>query len=306
MYNGAFTLSDWKHEQSFKFKKNPTYWDKDTVKLEEINFNVVKEKSTEVNLFESKQLDRIKLTSDFVDKYKKDANFKERPNVGVQFLRMNQQNKVLQNVSARQAIDQTIDRKSFVNTLLNDGSTPTFGLVPKNFAKGPEGKDFRTANGDLAKVDTKSAQELWKKAKQELGSEKITLELLTSDADLDKKTGEFLKGQLEKNLDGLTVNIKPQPRKQRVLLLLKGDYEIGIDGWSPDFAHPITFLELFTTNNPYNLDHYSNKEFDETIAKVKTTLAGDEKARWEALLASEKILFKDSVIAPLYQKGESY
>ena len=135
LYNGAFTLSDWKHEQSFKFKKNPTYWDKDTVKLEEINFNVVKEKSTEVNLFESKQLDRIKLTSDFVDKYKKDANFKERPNVGVQFLRMNQQNKVLQNVSARQAIDQTIDRKSFVNTLLNDGSTPTFGLVPKKLCK---------------------------------------------------------------------------------------------------------------------------------------------------------------------------
>ncbi len=57
----------------------------------------------------------------------------------------------------------------------------------KNFAKGPDGKDFRTLNGDLTKVDTKSAQELWKKAKQELGSEKITLELLTSDADLDKK-----------------------------------------------------------------------------------------------------------------------
>lgn len=114
------------------------------------------------------------------------------------------------------------------------------------------------------------------------------------------------KGQLEKNLEGLTVNIKPQPRKQQVSLLLKGDYEIGIDGWSPDFADPITFLELFTTNNPYNLDHYSNKEFDEAIEKVKTTLAGDEKARFDALLASEKILFKDSVIAPLYQKGESY
>ena len=97
--------------------------------------------------------------------------------------------------------------------------------------------------------------------------------------------------------------MKPQPRKQQVSLLLKGDYEIGIDGWSPDFADPITFLELFTTNNPYNLDHYSNKEFDETIEKVKTTLAGDEKARWEALLASEKILFKDSVIAPFTKKA---
>ena len=119
----------------------------------------------------------------------------------------------------------------------------------QKLCKIPEGKDFRTANGDLTKVDTKSAQELWKKAKQELGSEKITLELLTSDADLDKKTGEFLKGQLEKNLDGLTVNIKPQPRKQQVSLLLKGDYEIGIDGWSPDFAdqlHSLSYLQRIT------------------------------------------------------------
>lgn len=87
------------------------------------------------------------------------------------------------------------------------------------------------------------------KGKKELGSEKITLELLTSDGDLEKKTGEFLKGQLEKNLEGLTVNIKPQPRKQQVSLLLKGDYEIGIDGWSPDFAdqlHSLNCLQRIT------------------------------------------------------------
>lgn len=90
LYNGAFTLNDWKHEQSFQFKKNPNYWDKDNVKLKKINFNVVKEKSTEVNLYESKQLDRVVLTSDLFDKYRKDGNFKERPDVGVQFLRMNQ------------------------------------------------------------------------------------------------------------------------------------------------------------------------------------------------------------------------
>ena len=81
---------------------------------------------------------------------------------------MNQQNKVLQNVSARQAINQTIDRKSFVNTLLNDGSTSTLGLVQKLCKRVPEGKDFRTANGDLTKVDTKSAQELWKKLNKSL------------------------------------------------------------------------------------------------------------------------------------------
>ncbi|PEY33657.1 peptide ABC transporter substrate-binding protein [Bacillus cereus] len=306
IYNGAFTLSDWKHEQSFKFKKNSNYWDKDTVKLEEINFNIVKDHSTAVNLYESKQIDRLTLTSDLVDKYRKDSNFKERPDVGVQFVRMNQKNKTLQNINVRQAIDKSIDKKAFVNVLLNDGSLPSYSLVPKNFAKGPNGKDFREENGDLTKENTKEAQQFWKQAKQELGSDKISIELLTSDGDLPRKTGEYLKEQLEKNLKGLTVNIKPQPRKQQVTLLLQGNYEIAIDGWSPDFADPITFLELFTTDNPYNLDHYSNKEFDDLIQKVKTDLAGDEKARWEALKQAEKILFKDAVISPLYQNGTTY
>ncbi|HEK9102765.1 peptide ABC transporter substrate-binding protein [Bacillus pfraonensis] len=306
LYNGAFTLSDWKHEQSFKFKKNTNYWDKDNVKLEEINFNVVKDHSTAVNLYESKQIDRLTLTSDLVDKYRKDSNFKERPDVGVQFVRMNQKNKTLQNINVRQAIDKSIDKKAFVNVLLNDGSLPSYSLVPKNFAKGPNGKDFREENGNLTKENTKEAQQFWKQAKQELGSDKISIELLTSDGDLPRKTGEYLKEQLEKNLEGLTVNVKPQPRKQQVTLLLQGNYEIAIDGWSPDFADPITFLELFTTDNSYNLDHYSNKEFDNLIQKVKTDLAGDEKARWEALKQAEKILFKDAVISPLYQNGTTY
>ena len=306
IYNGAFTLSDWKHEQSFKFKKNSNYWDKDTVKLEEINFNIVKDHSTAVNLYESKQIDRLTLTSDLVDKYRKDSNFKERPDVGVQFVRMNQKNKTLQNINVRQAIDKSIDKKAFVNVLLNDGSLPSYSLVPKNFAKGPNGKDFREENGNLTKENTKDAQKFWKQAKQELGSDKISIELLTSDNDLSKKTGEYLKEQLEKNLEGLTISLKPQPRKQQVTLLLKGNYDIAVDGWSPDFADPITFLELFTTDNPYNLDHYSNKEFDDLIQKVKTDLAGDEKARWEALKQAEKILFKDAVISPLYQNGTTY
>ncbi|MDR4395617.1 ABC transporter substrate-binding protein, partial [Bacillus paranthracis] len=115
-------------------------------------------------------------------------------------------------------------------------------------------------NGNLVKDDVKTAKENWKKAKQELGTDKVTIELLTSDNALAKKTGEYFKGELAKDLDGLTVNLKPQPRKQQLKLLLSGDYEIGIDGWGPDFADPITFLDLFTTDSAYNFDKYSNKE----------------------------------------------
>ena len=306
IYNGAFTLDNWKHEQGFQLKKNSNYWDAKTVKLDEINFDIVKDKSTEINLYESGQLDRVGLTGEFVDKYRKNPDFKERSEVTVQFLRMNQKNDVLKNKYARLAISQTMNKKAFVDTVLNNGSLPAVGFIPADFAKGPDGKDFRKENGALVKDDVKTAKENWKKAKQELGKEQVTLELLTSDNAIAKKNAEYLKGELEKNLEGLTVHVKSQPRKQQIQLLLNSDYDLGIDVWAPDIPDPITFLDIFTTDSSYNFDKYSNQAYDELIHQVKTDLAGNETARWEAMKQAEKILLEDGAVAPFYQSGRSY
>ena len=93
LYNGPFVLNEWKHEQSFQLKKNPTYWENKEVKLEEINFNIVKDRSTAINLYETKAIDRVVLTSEFVDKYKSDADFKTIKRPSTQFIRLNEKNK---------------------------------------------------------------------------------------------------------------------------------------------------------------------------------------------------------------------
>lgn len=93
VYNGPFTLSEWKHEQSFKLTKNKDYWDADTVKLEEVNFSIVKDTTTAVNLYETNKIDRVGLSAEFVDKYKNDENFKTRGEASVFFLRLNQDSK---------------------------------------------------------------------------------------------------------------------------------------------------------------------------------------------------------------------
>ncbi|MRC32446.1 peptide ABC transporter substrate-binding protein, partial [Bacillus thuringiensis] len=80
----------------------------------------------------------------------------------------------------------------------------------------------------------KTAKENWMKTKQELGKEQVTLELLTSDNAVAKKNAEYLKGELEQNLQGLTVNVKSQPRKQQIKLLLNSEYDMGVDVWGPD------------------------------------------------------------------------
>ncbi|MGL4911282.1 MAG: ABC transporter substrate-binding protein [Romboutsia sp.] len=89
IYNGPFILKTWKMEDQFSMDKNPNYWDASKVKLNTINTKVVKDIGADVNLYEDKQIDRVKLNSDFVDKYKDSKEFKTRESASVFMLQVN-------------------------------------------------------------------------------------------------------------------------------------------------------------------------------------------------------------------------
>ncbi|MEH6852401.1 peptide ABC transporter substrate-binding protein [Bacillus pseudomycoides] len=308
LYNGPFMMSEWKHERSYQLKKNPNYWDKDNVKLEEINVSVVKETSTAVNLYDSNQVDRVILSSEFVDKYKKSDEFKSELDSRMFFIRFNQKNQFFSNKKVRQAIDLAYDKKGIANVILNDGSLPAYYLVAQKFTKGPDGKDFRETNKNFhdGKDNAAKAKKLWEEAKKELGQDTITVEMLNYDKDNLKKVGEYIKAELEKNLPGLKVNIKQQPFKQKLDLEKKLEYEFSLSAWGPDYPDPMTFIDMFITDSAFNEMAYSNKKYDELVAKAKGELLTDEKARWKALSEAEKILFDDAAISPVYQQGVAF
>ncbi|MBO9128653.1 peptide ABC transporter substrate-binding protein [Bacillus sp. 165] len=305
IYNGPFVLSEWKHEQSFQLKKNESYWDNKTVKLEEINYSIVKDVATAVNLYDTGEVDRAGLSAEFVDKYKSSPDFKTMEEPTLFFIRLNQKDKNLANVNIRKAISMSYDKEGMANVILNNGSVGAYGLVPQKFVQGPDKKDFREENGKLAKTDVKEAQKLWEAGKKELGVDTIQLELLNYDSESAKKIGEYLKEQMEKNLPGLTVTIKQQPFAQKLDLESKGDYGMSFAGWGPDYPDPMTFLDMFVTDGSHNQMAYSNAKYDELIEKAKTDMS-DLQARWDNMLEAEKILFDDAAIAPLYQRGIAY
>ncbi|HDR7734077.1 TPA: peptide ABC transporter substrate-binding protein [Bacillus thuringiensis] len=306
LYNGPFVMSDWKHEQSFQFKKNPSYWDNKTVKIEEINFNIVKNTSTDVNLYETNSIDRAALTSEFVDKFRQSSEFHTRKEAGVAYLRFNQSNQYLSNKNLRKAISMSFDRDNIAKVILNNGAIGAYGFVGKDFAEGPNKKDFRAENGKLVETNPKEAKKLWETAKKELGTDKIELEFLNFDNEDAKKVGEFLKGEMEKNLPGLSIKIKQQPFAQKNKLEDSQQYDIAFGIWGPDFPDPISYLDMFVTNGSQNKTGYSNQKYDELILKAKTDTK-DLQARWNNLLEVEKMLIKeDAVIAPIFQKGSAY
>lgn len=312
VYNGPFVMSSWKHEQGWQLKKNDKYWDNKTVKLEEINYSVVKEVATKVNLYDTGSIDFTLLSGEFVDKYKSNKDeYGEYAESSTFFLRLNQkrngQDTPLKSKKLREAIALSVDKKGLANVILNNGSKATDQLVPKGLATGPDGKDYQDTFKNGLKQDTKKAAAAWEEAKKELGKDQVTIELLSYDDGTAKKIADYVKDQIEKNLKGVTINTKIQPFKQKLKLESAQDYEISYAGWSPDYADPMTFIDMFESNSPYNQMSYSNPKYDEMVQKAGNELLSDPKKRWEALGKAEKLfLEEDAGLVPLYQTGRSY
>ena len=93
----------------------------------------------------------------------------------------------------------------------------------------------------------------------------------------------------------------------------KGEFELGLTRWGPDYADPMTYLGMWVTKNANNYGFWSNSKYDEIIAECTTgETAMDAKARWAALYDAEQLVMEEieklehtvvmdeAVIFPLY------
>lgn len=307
--NGPFLIEGWNGtNESWTLTKNPDYWDAENVQLTKIDVQVVKETATGVSLFETGELDYTTLTDTYAQQYQNSAQANYVPKALVGYLSANQKREVTGNVKVRQAILQAIDKEAFAENILGDGSTALNGFVPSNFAKDPEtDQDFREENGDLLPYDLTAAQALWAQAKEELGQDEITLELLSADTAAAKKTIEFVQGQLETNLPGLTIDAKSIPLQNRLDLQSQGEFDLVFGTWTPDYADPINFLEFYDSTGGLNTSGYASERYDQGLQEARTTLANDPAARWDLLKELEKqLIVEDTAVLPLYQVAVAY
>lgn len=308
VYNGPFLLEDWNAAGlSWTYVKNPEYWDAETVQLDQINVDVVKETSTALNLYDSDAVDRILLKGEYVQQRTGDPEMHTMPTATAFYLKYSQieEGSPLRNENIRKAISMAFDKQAYSDVVLQDGSIPANALVPEGLATNPEtGEDFRAQNGDLQTYNVEEAKKYWEQGLEELGVDSIDLELLSDDTDNAKRSSEFIQSELVTNLPGLDVSLRNVPFKVRLEADTKGDYDIQLSGWGADYADPINFLELFQTENGNNTSGYSNEEFDTLIDQARVEV-NDLSGRWDKLLEAEKILMKDAAIGPIYQRANA-
>ncbi|UOQ91944.1 peptide ABC transporter substrate-binding protein [Halobacillus shinanisalinarum] len=306
--NGPYTMKEWNHGEGWVVEKNPEYWDAENVDIEKITASVIKETSTAVNLYESGEVDHVELNSEFVSEYKTSEEYNTGLDPAVYFMKTNMEaNKALANIKVRKALQMIVDRQSLVDVILNNGSIPATGFLPKGFAIHPEtGQDLREMNGPLIETNKKKAKQLWNEAKDDLGIEKLELEYLSGDTEQSRNISAYIKAQLEE-LEGLNIKVVSVPGKIRTERMNNMNYELAMSAWGPDYRDPNTFMDLFVTDGPHNKTGFSNKEYDQLLKDAATTYVHDPEKRYDLFLKAERILVQeDAVIMPIYQRGKSY
>lgn len=302
LYNGPFVMTGWDGVNSeWRYEKNQQYWDQESVKLDIVNVQVLKETATAVNLFNDGQMDLVKISGEYVAQEAANPARYERHLPGTYYLTLNVENELLTNKQARKAIDLSIDSQQLADKVLNDGSSKALGFVPNGFVHKETGADFADEAGELKQVNQQKAKELWQEAKKSLGIERANLEILGSDTDNVKKISEYIQGALMDNLEGLTVTIASVPFQNRLEKSRSGDFDAVIGGWTPVYADPVDFLNLFVGTNANNHSRWDNEAYNRLVTTAGTTYATDYQKRWETLLEIDRLLAEEAPTVPLFQ-----
>lgn len=306
--NGPFLLQNWSGtELEWQLVKNPNYWDQENVYLDEVSVSVVKETGTGADLFDAGELDYAILNDQFVSQYQGVDVFHQEPKATIGHIQFNATKEPTNNASLRRAITQAIDKDTYAKSVIQDGSTPLNGLVPAGFDVNEAGEDFREQAGDLLPYNPEAALADWEQAKKELGVDQLELELLISDADLSRKTAEYIQAQLATNLPGLTITIRSVPLQNRLEFQRALDFDFFYGTWAPDYQDAMNFVEQYATDGGINFGQYSNAEVDKLVEEARFDLANDPEPRRQALIQAEAIMIgQDAYGSALYQAANSY
>ena len=305
--NGAFKVTSYEPAATtINLEKNADYWDADKVQLSGIQYQVIKDSQQAMLAYQNGDLDVATLSGEQVEQFQADPEFQSIMAGYLWYISPNLKTPGLENENLRKALALSYDKDAIVNNILKDGSIKADFAVPTLLATGPDGKDFRDGTDTYLSTDKAKALEYYDKAKEELGKDSFSYTMIVEDTESAQNVAQFIQAEIQKTLPGVTINIETMPKKNRVERMQEGTFELGLTRWGPDYADPMTYLDMWTTDSPNNYGFWSNAEFDQIIQSAKKgELALDVNARWDALKKAEKMVMDEAVIFPVYQKGNA-
>jgi len=295
MGSGPYQLKDWKKGQYLELTVNPSY---DGVKpsLTQVYFNIIGDPSSQRLQLEKGQVDIAEgITSDQIKTLTSETGITvlNKPSMLVDYVYLNTSkgNAVLQNKLVRQAISYAIDYNGIIQSSQSGYATQMRGPVPT----GLWGHDdsLTQYSYDISKAKQLMAQANVKNA---------TLTLLYSDHE-SWWPSEALAIQSNLAQIGITVKLQQVQYATERAMLDKGQFDLSLGVWSPDYADPYMFMNFWFDSNNFGLAgdraFYSNPQVDSLIRQAASI--SDQAQRTKLYDEAQQIVVSDAPYVYLYQ-----
>ena len=323
-YCGAFYMTDWITDNVITVKKNPFWWDADSVSLEAIRFAKYTDANTKYNAFAGGEIDIIDITgeqramfssegygvSSYVGGYSfyfQTNSLQNGPNDAHPDASLSD----MRSKNLRKAISFALDRRQIIDTVFKNDNEPaqcfTLGITGVNTPT--FGEAVVAENGGPLypeHADSAKAKEYLALALTDLGytdPAQINITLMTSEGSQNELQAQVVQEQLrqvlgiEAKIDVLTIT-EARVRRNKI------NYDMFMGGWGPDYNDPMTDLDLWMSSNGNNHTGYANPAYDALIESTKTET--DPVAREKIFIQAEQMIAEDMFIIPVYWRHEDY
>ncbi len=287
--NGPFVLTEWKPQEIIVAKKNQSFWNKDNVFIDRIEFLPIEDHNTASNMYENGELDWNQYVPiEQFESWLGREDFYVSQYLATYYYQFNQTRAPYDDVRVRRALALSIGREDVANKLVAQGQTPAYGIVPPMDGYTPI---------DRVEEDAERARQLLAEAGYPDGEGFPPMTILYNTSESHKKIAEFIQQRWGEVL-GIQVELANQEWKTFLASRRNKEYDVTWAGWIGDYLDPNTFLDMFASGGAMNDPGYSNPQYDELIAAAARQQGAE---RMASLRQAEDLLInQDVVIAPLY------
>ena len=296
--NGPFTLEEWRLNDRVRVKKSATYWDAQTVTLNEIVFHTIDSNDVEERAFRSGQVHVTEsIPVNRIEKYRREQPHLLRidPYLGSYFFRLNVTRPPLDNPLVRRALAMSLDRQALAEKVWRNAMLPAANFTPPNTAG-------YTSEAKIP-FDPPQARELLAQAGYPGGQGLPPIDILFNTSQNHRLTCEAVQQMWSANL-GANVTLTNQEEKVYFDTRRRMDYQVYRSTWISDYLDPNSFLDLWMSGGGNNYTGWKNAEYDRLIAEAAQTT--DAAARFAAFQQAEAILLEQAAIVPLFHYTHTF
>lgn len=295
--NGSFKLKSWNTGSKIVVEKSPTYWDRDTVKLDEIHYFPIDSIDTEERMFRTGQLHitaEVPLSKIPVYQRDKPDSISIAPYHGIYFYRFNVTKPPFDDVRVRQALAYAIDRESLIKNVTLADESPAYNVVPPNILDYTSDHKFGS--------NLVEAKRLLAAAGYPDGKGFPKAELIYNTSEKHRTIAQAIHQMWRSNL-GIDMGLYNQEWKVYLDSQDNLDYQISRAGWIADYVDPHVFLDQWKTGGGNNDTGWSSARYDTLLAGVLD--APTNELRFKIYNEMEKILVEELPILPIFHYTKS-